>query len=105
MEVKKVFSIRTKMIALACLLGLSMVVVVITVWLSLQQNSADAHIIDIAGRQWMLTKKFATEQLYKVVAPLPQRRFRRWRWIIPKRFTFNHSKRSLKAVRPIVISP
>lgn len=69
MEVKKVFSIRTKMIALACLLGLSMVVVVITVWLSLQQNSADAHIIDIAGRQRMLTKKFATEQLYKVVAP------------------------------------
>lgn len=69
MEVKKVFSIRTKMITLACLLGLAMVVVVVTVWLSLRQNSSDAHIIDIAGRQRMLTKKFATEQLYKVVTP------------------------------------
>ncbi|MFM2481481.1 methyl-accepting chemotaxis protein [Celerinatantimonas sp. YJH-8] len=67
MEVKKVLSIRAKMILLAVLLGLAMIIVVAAVWISLKQNNLNAEVINIAGRQRMLTKKFATEQLYQAL--------------------------------------
>ncbi|CAG8999560.1 MAG: hypothetical protein CENE_01539 [Candidatus Celerinatantimonas neptuna] len=72
MQVKQVFSIRGKIILLACLLTLSILGVAILVWVSLQHNTASAEIINVAGRQRMLTKKFATEQLYQAMQPRDQ---------------------------------
>lgn len=72
MQVKQVLSIRRKMILLASLLTLSVLGVAILVWVSLQHNVASAEIINVAGRQRMLTKKFASEQLYQAIQPQNQ---------------------------------
>ncbi|MFM2477277.1 methyl-accepting chemotaxis protein [Celerinatantimonas sp. MCCC 1A17872] len=71
MQVKKVLSIRTKLIILATVLTLTMLAVVALVWISLQDNQANAQIINIAGRQRMLTKKFSAEQLYAALSRSP----------------------------------
>ncbi|CAG9295125.1 methyl-accepting chemotaxis protein [Celerinatantimonas diazotrophica] len=71
MQVKKVLPIRTKLIILATVLTLTMLAVVALVWISLQNNQANAQIINIAGRQRMLTKKFSAEQLYAALSRSP----------------------------------
>ncbi|MEI6893514.1 MAG: methyl-accepting chemotaxis protein [Colwellia sp.] len=58
-------SIRIKLFAFPLLFAVAMMGEVILVTTSLQQNNADALIVNIAGRQRMLTKKFSAEELYK----------------------------------------
>lgn len=71
MQVKKVLRIRTKLIILATVLTLTMLAVVALIWVSLQNNQVNAQIINIAGRQRMLTKKFSAEQLYAALNHSP----------------------------------
>jgi len=61
----KSISIRNKLFILPLLLAIAMIGEVLLVTTSLQQSHADASIINIAGRQRMLTKKYAAEELYK----------------------------------------
>ncbi|MEI6896359.1 MAG: methyl-accepting chemotaxis protein [Psychromonas sp.] len=58
-------SIRTKLFVLPLLFTIAMMGEVILVTTSLQQNNADALIVNVAGRQRMLTKKFSAEELYR----------------------------------------
>ncbi|MGY5452344.1 methyl-accepting chemotaxis protein [Agarivorans sp. MS3-6] len=58
-------SIRYKLLVLPLLLAVAMLGEVVLVTSSLQQNNADALIVNIAGRQRMLTKKFSAEELYR----------------------------------------
>lgn len=58
-------SIRKKLIFLPAALAIAMLCEVALIHFSLQQNKADALIINIAGRQRMLTKKFSAEVLYQ----------------------------------------
>lgn len=58
-------SITKKLIFLPLLLAAAMIAEVSLVNYSLQQNKADGLIINIAGRQRMLTKKFSAEELYR----------------------------------------
>ncbi len=58
-------SIRTKLFILPLLFTVAMMGEVILVTTSLQQNHADALIVNVAGRQRMLTKKFSAEELYR----------------------------------------
>ncbi|WP_220718751.1 methyl-accepting chemotaxis protein [Agarivorans litoreus] len=61
----KSISIRKKLFVLPLLLAAAMMGEVILVTSSLQQNHDDAQIVNIAGRQRMLTKKFSAEELYR----------------------------------------
>jgi len=61
----KSISIRKKLFILPLLLALAMMGEVLLVTTSLQQNNADAKIVNIAGRQRMLTKKFSAEELFR----------------------------------------
>ncbi|GGB21353.1 methyl-accepting chemotaxis protein [Agarivorans gilvus] len=61
----KSISIRKKLFILPLLLALAMMGEVLLVTTSLQQNNADAQIVNIAGRQRMLTKKFSAEELFR----------------------------------------
>lgn len=61
----KSLSLRHKLFVLPVLLVLTMVAEVALVITSLQQNHDDAVIMNIAGRQRMLTKKFSAEELYR----------------------------------------
>jgi len=61
----KSISIRKKLFILPLLLAIAMMGEVLLVTTSLQQNQADALIVNIAGRQRMLTKKFSAEELYR----------------------------------------
>ncbi|GLS90755.1 hypothetical protein GCM10007916_18220 [Psychromonas marina] len=58
-------SIRHKLFILPLLLAIAMLGEVALVTTSLQQNQADALIVNVAGRQRMLTKKYSAEELYK----------------------------------------
>ena len=58
-------SIRNKLITLPVILALAMLCEVALVNYSLQQNKADAQIMNLAGRQRMLTKKFSAEMLFR----------------------------------------
>ncbi|MFM2486788.1 methyl-accepting chemotaxis protein [Celerinatantimonas yamalensis] len=71
MVTKKVLSIRTKLIILTGILSAVLLGVICMVWLSLQHSHANAQIINIAGRQRMLTKKFSAEQLYQALSKTP----------------------------------
>lgn len=61
----KSISIRKKLFILPLLLAVAMMGEVVLVTTSLQQNHADALIVNIAGRQRMLTKKYSAEELYR----------------------------------------
>ncbi|WP_194945072.1 methyl-accepting chemotaxis protein [Shewanella sp. TC10] len=61
----KSISIRKKLFVLPLLLAVAMMGEVILVISSLKQNHDDAQIVNIAGRQRMLTKKFSAEELYR----------------------------------------
>ncbi|MEE1674166.1 methyl-accepting chemotaxis protein [Agarivorans aestuarii] len=61
----KSMSIRKKLFVLPLLLAAAMMGEVILVTSSLKQNHDDAQIVNIAGRQRMLTKKFSAEELYR----------------------------------------
>lgn len=61
----KSISLRNKLLVLPLLLAITMISEVSLVIISLQQNHDDAVIINIAGRQRMLTKKFSAEELYR----------------------------------------
>ncbi|WP_411992272.1 methyl-accepting chemotaxis protein [Agarivorans sp. DSG3-1] len=58
-------SIRKKLFVLPVLLAAAMLGEVILVTSSLKQNHADALIVNVAGRQRMLTKKFSAEELFR----------------------------------------
>ncbi|MEI6896358.1 MAG: methyl-accepting chemotaxis protein [Psychromonas sp.] len=58
-------SIRTKLFVLPLLFTLAMAGEVLLVTISLQQNHADVLVVNIAGRQRMLTKKYSAEELYR----------------------------------------
>ena len=61
----KCISIRNKLFILPLLLAIAMLGELSLVITSLQQNHDDALILNIAGRQRMLIKKFSAEELYK----------------------------------------
>ncbi|WP_406610644.1 methyl-accepting chemotaxis protein [Agarivorans sp. JK6] len=61
----KSISIRKKLFVLPLLLAAAMMGEVILVTSSLQQNHDDAQIVNIAGRQRMLTKKYSAEELHR----------------------------------------
>ncbi len=58
-------SIRTKLFVLPLLFAIAMTGEVLLVTISLQQNHADVLVVNIAGRQRMLTKKYSAEELYR----------------------------------------
>ncbi len=58
-------SIRTKLFVLPLLFAIAMMGEVLLVTTSLQQNHADVLVVNVAGRQRMLTKKYSAEELYR----------------------------------------
>ncbi|MCB9915851.1 MAG: type IV pili methyl-accepting chemotaxis transducer N-terminal domain-containing protein [Planctomycetes bacterium] len=59
--------LRFKLLGLGLFFGLALVAVLSYTVLTLQQQSEDGHVIDVAGRQRMLTQRFG-QQLYDELA-------------------------------------
>lgn len=62
----KSISIRNKLIALPVFFAIALLSMVGLEYYSLSQNHDDATVINVAGRQRMLTKKFSAEELARV---------------------------------------